>query len=91
MELKGVIAKRKDSRDEAGERSGNWQKLNWRQQDFVVGGYRPGGSSGLDALLVGYYENEELRTCGCFPNVWRWNESLRLRLQRDRPGCPLPK
>jgi ATP-dependent DNA ligase len=41
MELEGVIAKRKDSQYEAGERSGSWQKLKLeRQQEFVVGGYR---------------------------------------------------
>ncbi len=61
MGLEGVIAKRKDSPYEAGERSGNWQKLKLeRQQEFVVGGYRPDGSSGLDALLVGYYEDGDL-------------------------------
>src|SRR5262245_44491178 len=31
-----------------------------RQQEFVVGGYRP-GNLGVDALLVGYYERKALR------------------------------
>ena len=62
--LEGVIAKRKDSRYAAGERSAAWQKLKLdRQQEFVVGGYRP-GPYGIDALLVGYYEDGALRFAG---------------------------
>jgi ATP-dependent DNA ligase len=39
-----------------GERSDAWQKLRLEnQQAFVIGGYRP-GSNGVDALLVGYYD-----------------------------------
>jgi ATP-dependent DNA ligase len=62
--LQGIIAKRKDSRYIPGERSSAWQKLKLdRQQEFVVGGYRPGGT-GVDALLVGYYEGRQLRFAG---------------------------
>ena len=62
MHLEGVIAKRKASTYEAGERSGSWQKLKLeRQQEFVIGGYRPSGNSSVDALLVGYFEEQELR------------------------------
>ncbi|HJY08234.1 MAG TPA: RNA ligase family protein, partial [Bryobacteraceae bacterium] len=44
MQLEGVVAKRKDSLYEAGERSRNWQKLKLeRQQEFVIGGYRLAG------------------------------------------------
>jgi bifunctional non-homologous end joining protein LigD len=51
--LEGVVAKRKDSMYESGERSDAWQKLKLEnQQEFVIGGYRP-GSNGIDALLVG--------------------------------------
>jgi bifunctional non-homologous end joining protein LigD len=36
--LEGVIAKRKDSRYDAGQRSGAWVKLKLdKQQEFVVG------------------------------------------------------
>jgi bifunctional non-homologous end joining protein LigD len=35
-----------------------------RQQEFVIGGYRPDGANGLDALLVGFYEGKELRFAG---------------------------
>ncbi len=53
--LEGVVAKRLDSRYEPGQRSGAWVKLPLKQrQEFVLGGYRPGGSS-FDLLLVGYF------------------------------------
>jgi ATP-dependent DNA ligase len=59
-----VIAKRRDSLYEPGERSGAWQKLKLElSQEFVVGGYRPGFNS-VDALLVGYYEGRRLRFAG---------------------------
>jgi bifunctional non-homologous end joining protein LigD len=62
--LEGVIAKRKDSRYEAGERSGAWVKFKLeRQQEFVVGGYRP-GPHGVDALLVGVYHGRRLMFAG---------------------------
>ena len=62
--LEGVIAKRKDSRYEAAQRSGAWVKLKLdKQQEFVVGGYRP-GPHGVDALLVGYYEGKALKFAG---------------------------
>ncbi len=61
--LEGVIAKRKDSRYDA-TRSDVWVKLKLdKQQEFVVGGYRP-GTHGVDALLVGYYEGKALKFAG---------------------------
>jgi bifunctional non-homologous end joining protein LigD len=63
--IEGVIAKRRDSTYQPGERSNDWVKLKLeRQQEFVIGGYRPDGAHGLDALLVGYYEGKELRFAG---------------------------
>ena len=62
--LEGVIAKRKDSRYEAGQRSGAWQKLKLElSQEFVIGAYRPGHGS-VETLLVGYYEGRELHFAG---------------------------
>src|SRR5688572_5815291 len=62
--LEGVIAKPKDSLYEPGDRSDAWQKLKLEnQQEFVIGGYRP-GSNGIDALLVGYYDDSGLRFAG---------------------------
>ena len=58
--LEGIVAKRKDSRYDARQRSGAWVKLKLeKQQEFVIGGYRP-GNLGVDALLVGYYEGKDL-------------------------------
>lgn len=64
LRLEGVIAKRRDSKYEAAERSGAWQKLKLdRQQEFVVGGFRPTVRA-VDALLVGYYEGRSLKFAG---------------------------
>jgi bifunctional non-homologous end joining protein LigD len=54
--LEGVVAKRRTSRYEAGRRSHTWLKVKFsRQQEFVVGGYKP-AHSGFDSVLVGYYD-----------------------------------
>jgi ATP dependent DNA ligase domain len=52
--LEGVIAKRRGSIYQPGDRSIGWLKLRSdRQQEFVIGGFRPDGAT-IDALLVGY-------------------------------------
>jgi bifunctional non-homologous end joining protein LigD len=62
--LEGVIAKRKLSLYVPGERSEDWQKVKLdQQQEFAIGGYRP-GSNGIDALLVGYHDEAGLRFAG---------------------------
>jgi hypothetical protein len=41
--LEGLVAKRRDSRYEPGQRSGAWQKVRInRGQEFVIGGYTIG-------------------------------------------------
>jgi bifunctional non-homologous end joining protein LigD len=59
--LEGVVAKRLDSPYRPGKRTGEWIKVrNWRQQEFVIGGWMPGegGRSGrMGSLLVGYYDS----------------------------------
>jgi bifunctional non-homologous end joining protein LigD len=63
--IEGIIAKRKDSPYQPGERSNDWLKLKLeRQQEFVIGGFRPDGAIGLDSLLVGYYEGQQLLFAG---------------------------
>ena len=58
--LEGLVAKRLDSRYEAGLRSGAWQKMRInRGQEFVIGGYTAGTKT-FDALIVGYYEGDRL-------------------------------
>jgi bifunctional non-homologous end joining protein LigD len=63
--IEGVVAKRRNSAYQPGERSSDWVKLKLEhQQELVIGGYRPQGSVGLDALLVGYYEAKKLQFAG---------------------------
>lgn len=58
--LEGVVAKRTDSRYEAGKRSGAWAKYRLTSgQELVIGGYVP-GTYGVDAIIVGYYKSREL-------------------------------
>jgi bifunctional non-homologous end joining protein LigD len=57
--FEGIIAKRKDSVYESGNRTGAWVKCRVnRGQEFVIGGYTPGNP--FDALIVCYYERERL-------------------------------
>lgn len=59
-----VVAKRKDLPYHPGARSDVWRKLKLeKQQEFVVGGYRPDARS-VDALLVGYYDQKYLYGVG---------------------------
>ena len=58
--LEGLVAKRRDSRYEPGQRSGAWQKMRVNQgQEFVIGGYTPSARS-FDALVFGYYDGDKL-------------------------------
>jgi DNA ligase D-like protein (predicted ligase) len=62
--LEGVVAKRRDSRYEAGRRSDAWVKVKFsRRQEFVIGGYKP-IDTGFDSVLVGYYDKRKLYYCG---------------------------
>ena len=65
--LEGAIAKRADSTYASGGRSRNWVKVKCVQrQEMVIGGFTdPQGSrSGFGALLIGYYQGDELRYAG---------------------------
>jgi bifunctional non-homologous end joining protein LigD len=66
--LEGIIAKRLDCPYVPGRRSQGWLKVkNVRNADVVVGGWLPGkeGRSGrLGALVVGFYDDGELRYSG---------------------------
>ena len=58
--LEGIVAKRKDSRYEAGKRTGAWAKYRLNSgQELVIGGYIP-GAHGVDAIVVGYYRGQNL-------------------------------
>ena len=60
LDLEGIVAKRKGSSYEPGQRSGAWvkYKIN-RAQEFVIGGYTAGNP--FDALIIGYYQGAELK------------------------------
>lgn len=60
--LEGIIAKRANSKYEAGLRTGSWLKIKIvNDQEFVIGGYtEPKGSRDFfGAILVGYFEKEK--------------------------------
>ena len=62
--LEGLVAKRRDSKYEPGERSGAWVKMRVNQeQNFVIGGYTVGGGT-FDALIFGYYDGPRLLYAG---------------------------
>lgn len=95
--LEGVVAKRKDSRYEAGKRTGSWAKLRInRAQELVVGGFIP-GPHGVDSVIVGYYRGNELnyvaRVCNGFVPASRKRvyEKLRTFLTDRCPFANLPE
>ena len=58
--LEGLVAKRRDSRYEPGQRSGAWMKMRVNQgQEFVIGGYTLGTRT-FDAVIFGAYRGNEL-------------------------------
>jgi len=57
----GVVAKRLASHYEPGKRTGAWSKKRLNiGQEFVIGGFTPGSSHGVDALVVGFYSRNAL-------------------------------
>ena len=89
--LEGLIAKRRSSKYESGQRSGAWVKFKLaRGQELVIGGYMP-SSAGFDSLLAGYYEGERLMFIakvrnGFTPRTKKQVEERFQRLQTD--ACP---
>ncbi|MGH3443209.1 MAG: non-homologous end-joining DNA ligase [Nitriliruptorales bacterium] len=80
----GLIAKRASSTYRPGSRSRDWQKWKCiREQEVVVGGFtEPKGSRvGFGALLVGYYEDGELRYAGKVGTGW---DDATLQRMRER-------
>jgi bifunctional non-homologous end joining protein LigD len=100
--LEGIIAKRADSPYRA-TRSSDWRKLKCHaEQELVIGGYTaPQGSrTDFGALLVGYWEDGELRYAGKvgtgFDHDTLRDLGKRLReLERDDPPFahvhPIPR
>jgi len=62
--LEGLVAKRRDSRYEPGQRSGAWQKMRSNQgQALVIAGYTVGARN-FDAIIFGYYDGGKLLYAG---------------------------
>ena len=81
----GVIAKRRDSRYEH-RRSPHWLKMKCEaSQEFVVGGFTDpqGARVGLGALLVGYFENDDLVFAGKIGTGFDTKLLLELRARLD--------
>jgi bifunctional non-homologous end joining protein LigD len=89
--LEGVVGKRDESIYESGERSGAWIKHRTdRAQEFVIGGYIPGGRA-FDSLLVGVYENKKIRFVAKVKNgfVPRLRDEIAARFDRLHTAtCP---
>lgn len=66
--LEGIVAKRLDSRYQAGRRSHDWLKIKFvKTQEVVLGGWRPGQgrrTSTIGSLLLGVPTPEGLRYAG---------------------------
>jgi DNA ligase D-like protein (predicted ligase) len=89
--FEGLVAKRRDSLYEAGQRSGAWRKMRVNQgQEFVIGGYTPTPAS-FDALIFGYYEGDQLIYVGRTRNGFTPRSRLDLLKQLrklEQPACP---
>jgi bifunctional non-homologous end joining protein LigD len=89
--LEGLVAKRRSSVYESGQRSGAWLKMRVnRGQEFVIAGYTPGPKN-FDALIFGYYEGDKLiyvaRTRNGFTPALREKLFQRFR-QLQIEDCP---
>ncbi len=96
LNLEGLVAKRKDSRYEAGLRTGAWRKMRVNaEQEFVNGGFMLGNP--FDALVFGYYEGRRLmyvaRTRSGFTPISRQRlfERFRSLESQDCPFVNLPE
>lgn len=82
----GIVSKLKSAKYTSG-RSGTWLKLKCRQeQEFVIGGFTlpSNGTSGIGALLLGYYEAGNLRYAGRAGTGFTQTIHRMIRAQLDR-------
>jgi bifunctional non-homologous end joining protein LigD len=89
--IEGLVAKRRNSKYEPGQRSGVWQKMRVnRGQEFVIAGYTPSPKN-FDALVIGYYEGSKLmyaaRTRNGFTPASRAELFKKLK-PLEISGCP---
>ena len=89
--FEGLVAKRRNSRYESGQRSGAWMKMRInRGQELVIGGYTIGTKT-FDALVIGYYDGDRLMYASRTRNGF--TPALRQQLFRkfralEVPECP---
>lgn len=84
MGLEGIVAKDARSLYEPGKRSGKWQKFKLNlEEEFVIGGFIPGGDGGVESLALGKAEGKTLRYVASLPLHVppRMSRELRARLE----------
>jgi bifunctional non-homologous end joining protein LigD len=87
--FEGLVAKRRNSRYEPGQRSGAWMKMRInRGQEFVIGGYTIGTKT-FDALVIGYYEGDRLMYASRTRNGF--TPALRQQLFKKFKGLEIPE
>ena len=92
--LEGLIGKQPNSVYESARRSGSWIKIKCLTgQEFVIGGYTPpaGARKHFGALLVGYYDKDQLRFAGKVGTGFdaKLLSSLHKRMRaEERSTCP---
>lgn len=87
LKTEGIMAKKADSRYQLGKRSDNWLKVKTHlRQEVVIGGFtEPKGSRvHLGALLLGVYENGELKYTGQAGSGFN-RESLEMLIKKLKP------
>ena len=75
----GIVSKRRDAPYRWGARHADWQKSKCsKRQEFVVGGFTdPSGSRvGVGSMLIGYYDNDQLRFAGKVGTGRGWSASF---------------
>ena len=95
--LEGIVAKRKDSRYNAGERSRDWLKIKRTlAQEFVIAGYTRGEGERAEtfgAVVLGYYDSGTLTYAGRAGSGFT-QQTLRSTLATLEPlrtdACPFP-
>ena len=95
--LEGIVAKRRDSRYDAGQRSRDWLKIKQAlSQEFVVAGYTKGEGERADsfgAVALGYYDGGVLTYAGRAGSGFT-QQTLRGTLAALEPlrtdDCPFP-
>jgi bifunctional non-homologous end joining protein LigD len=91
LALEGIVAKRSDSIYMPGKESDAWRKHRFNQEDeFVIGGYIPGGQN-FSELLIGEYGDDKLifikRLIAGFTPHTRAETFEAIKRLRT-PGCP---